>query len=134
VVFLASDSEDKIEVMPALPVNSQPKSSTGSINTTDDEVECRRKPNKRPRLTKEDTVSLPVTARPKSRESSGKASDDEPKGRRKLNPRRVILQRVSLKASLTPKLYAYPQHFPSNRQRFPMQIALLLCATKLAMC
>jgi hypothetical protein len=89
VVFLASDSEDEIEVMPTLPVNSQPKSSIGSINTTDDEVECRRKPNKRPRLTKEDTVSLPVTARPKSRESSGKASDDEPKGRRKLNPRRV---------------------------------------------
>jgi hypothetical protein len=72
LVFLGSDSEDEIEVMPILPVNSQPKYSTGSINTTDDEVECR------PRLTKEDTASLPVTARPKSPESSGKASDDGP--------------------------------------------------------
>jgi hypothetical protein len=89
VVFLGSDSEDEIEVIPTLPVNSQPKSSADSINTTDDEVECRRKPNKRPRLTKEDTASLPVTARPNSPEGSGKASDDEPKRRRKSNTRRV---------------------------------------------
>src|ERR1700710_1212290 len=61
VIFLGSDSEDEIEVIPTLLVNSQPqpKSSTGSIDTTDDEVECRRKPNKRPRLTKEDMASLP---------------------------------------------------------------------------
>ncbi|KAI0425919.1 hypothetical protein F5Y09DRAFT_85711 [Xylaria sp. FL1042] len=89
VIFLGSDSEDEIEVVPTLLVNSQPKSSTGSIDTTDDEVEYRRKPNKRPRLTKEDMASLPVTARPNSPDDSGKASDDEPKGRRKSNTRRV---------------------------------------------
>ncbi|KAH6706199.1 hypothetical protein BKA61DRAFT_580462 [Leptodontidium sp. MPI-SDFR-AT-0119] len=50
VVFLGSDFEDKIEVMPTLPGNSQPKYSTDSINATDNEVESRRKPNKRPRL------------------------------------------------------------------------------------
>ncbi|KAF4624569.1 hypothetical protein G7Y89_g13603 [Cudoniella acicularis] len=54
----------------------------GSINTLNDEIEYRRKPNKRPRLTNEDTVSLPVTARPSSPKGSGKASNDKPKGGR----------------------------------------------------
>ncbi|KAH9209218.1 hypothetical protein DL95DRAFT_477736 [Leptodontidium sp. 2 PMI_412] len=89
MVFLGSDSEDKIEVMPTLPGNSQPKYSTDSINTTDSEVECRRKPNKRPRITKENTVSLSMTARTNVPEGSGKASDNEPKHRRKSNTRRV---------------------------------------------
>ncbi len=54
-------------------------------------VECRRKLNKGPRLTKEDTTTTPVTTRLNSPEGLGKASDDEPKGRRKLNIRRVTI-------------------------------------------
>ena len=52
--------------MPTRPVNTQPNSSKASANPTDEEVEGQRKPNKRPRLTKEDTTSIPVIDRPNS--------------------------------------------------------------------
>jgi len=75
-----ADTENDIEVMPTLPANAHPYSSKGSVNTADNEVEYRQKPNKRPRFTKEDTASRSVTARPNSPEESGKVSNDEPKG------------------------------------------------------
>jgi hypothetical protein len=91
VVVLDSDTEGEIEIMPTCLINTQPDSSKASANPTDNEVEGRRKPNKRPRLTKEDTASLSVIDRPNSPEGSGKAFDDEPKGRRKSNaPTRFI--------------------------------------------
>lgn len=89
VIIIDSNTEDEMEVMPALLANVQPNSPRGSVNITHKEAEDGRKQHKRPRLTKEYMASLPVTARPNSSEDSGKASDNEPKGRRKSKTRRV---------------------------------------------
>jgi hypothetical protein len=70
----------------------EPKSPKGSVGATDDKIE--HKPNKRSRLTQEDTATLSVTTKSNSLKGSGKASNNEPKGRRRQTKRRVTSRQL----------------------------------------